>query len=153
MAKSKKEIDKEIMFNKIMPTSLKNATLIEAAAEAEPDPETIAGIAEAQKKAVHGSPVISESTVQVKGKNNDVLVNIMEYLVVEKLDSAFTKFKCCKCDKCRKDVAAIALNKLTPKYIVVDPDRITAWTALQSGTDVMTAIIQGVLQVRANPRH
>ena len=48
-----------------------------------------------------------------------VLVNLMEELVINKLDSTLDRFNCCKCDKCKKDIAALALNRLKPRYVVM----------------------------------
>lgn len=142
MAKNRREIDKETMFNKIMPSGMIGGAKAEAPAQAEPEPPL---------PRATGS-LVGEG-VNFSEKNPAILINIMEYLVVEKLDAAFAKFNCCKCDKCKKDVAAIALNKLVPKYMVTEPDKVPVWVALQNNTDVTTAIVQGILQVRAHPRH
>lgn len=82
-----------------------------------------------------------------------MIVNIMELLVDERLDEAIYKFHCCRCDKCRKDIVAITLNRLHPRYVVFDelesplvPDRKTV-------TEVAGALIKAVLAVKARPRH
>lgn len=146
MARNKREIDKEIMFNKIMPSSLLAASdpsekSVSPADGSEPAP------------AVQNPQFIGDSGVKLQKKETTILVNIVEYLVTEKLDSAFAKFNCCKCDKCKKDVAAIALNKLKPKYMVIQPDRISEVVAQQNSAEVATALVQGILQVRSHPRH
>lgn len=145
MAKNKREIDKEVMFNKIMPSNLLAAS---ETAKKEPTAD-----ATAEQSSKPSTPLFGDSGVQLQDKKNAVLVNIMEYLVIERLDAVFAKFNCCKCDKCKKDVAAIALNKLPPKYVVTDPDQIPELVAKQNGTDASAALIQGILKVRAHPRH
>lgn len=155
MPKTKREIDKEIMFQKIMPTSLRTAEPESTASPVEipAQPQIVAKPAPEPVKPSRPPTLINDSGVQFREKTSVVLVNLMEYMVVEKLDAAFDKFKCCKCDKCRKDVAAIALNKLSPKYVVTDPDKISARTEAESGSEVYTAIVQGILHVRTHPRH
>lgn len=146
MARNKREIDKEIMFNKIMPTSLL------AASDASEKVVSPAEVSE-QTPVKTNPQFIGDSGVQLQKKEHTILVNIMEYLVTEKLDSAFAKFNCCKCDKCKKDVAAIALNKLKPKYVVIQPDKVSEAVAQQNGAEVATALVQGILHVRSHPRH
>ena len=134
------------MFNKIMPSSLLSAS--DASDKAVSPDEAF------EQVPVKPNPQLTgDSGVRLRKKENTILVNIIEYLVTEKLDSAFAKFNCCKCDKCRKDVAAIALNKLKPKYMVIQPDRISEVVAQQNGAEVATALVQGILQVRSHPRH
>ena len=83
-----------------------------------------------------------------------ILVNIMEYLVIDKLDEAYEKFNnCCKCDKCRQDAAALALNKLKPKYIVVEERQIPYQIAKNNSPEVTASIVKAILQVKAHPQH
>ena len=44
--------------------------------------------------------------------------NIMEIVVEEKLDEMFKSYDGCKCDRCRADIMALALNNLQPRYAV-----------------------------------
>lgn len=151
MAKSKREIDKEIMFNKIMPSGiigkeLEGDSLVQE--QKIPRPENPVHTPEPKPNIFP-----NDSGLQFKDKEPTMVVNIMEKLVLEKLDAAFSKFNCCKCDRCKKDVAAIALNKLKPKYVVTEQNRILSYTANQPGADVTTALVQAIITVKANPRH
>lgn len=146
MTKDKREIDKEIMFNKIMPSSLRSDS-----AAAKP-PLSVQETTTEQPGAAN-SQLFGDGGVNLQNQQKPILVNIMEYLVIDRLDAVFDKFNCCKCDKCKKDVAAIALNKLPPKYVVTDPDKIPELVAKENGSDASTALIQGILKVRAHPRH
>lgn len=150
MAKSKREIDKDLMYSKIMPSGYKSAEKAPDSA-AQPEPAKVVPPPAAMTK--QASKFIRESGVQFKEKEHTILVNIMEKLVVEKLDAAFEKFNCCKCDRCKQDVAAIALNRLPPKYVVADQGALIDFVAKQTSAAVTTAIIQAILIVRANPRH
>lgn len=82
------------------------------------------------------------------------LVNKMEQLVMENLESILARFSCCKCKRCRKDIIAITMNSLPPKYVVKKPD-----TEPKEPVDVMlvndvsAAIVRAVVKVRSAPRH
>jgi len=108
MIRSKTEVDKELMYRKIMPTGNK---------ELEEDQEeygertsvfmpTAAKMADAVRRPAIPVPVSEEQEMN--------LVNLMEELVISRLDATIIRFNCCKCNKCKKDVAALALNRLPP---------------------------------------
>ena len=90
-------------------------------------------------------------------EGNGTLKNVMEELVFEKLDELMEKLGSCKCDNCRMDSAAFALNHLPPKYVVSDRgeliSRSTVMDKGQSEMDVTMAIISGVNKVMERPRH
>ncbi|MCI8441142.1 MAG: late competence development ComFB family protein [Provencibacterium sp.] len=154
MAKSKKEIDKDIMYSKIMPTGRSGSRLGPPESEEEPEQADDASPQASPLPAPAPAPAaFTPKSVQLREQSSSVVVNLMEHLVADRLDSAFKKFNCCKCDKCRKDVAAIALNKLQPKYVVTESDKIEEIVKEMAGTEVSTAIVQAVLVVRTHPRH
>ena len=44
------------------------------------------------------------------------LSNLMEETVLQKIDQIWQETYYCKCDKCKMDIAAYALNRLPPRY-------------------------------------
>ncbi len=153
MARTKKEIVKESMYNKIMPTTGKSdkaAAEPEAAAE---ETEQAAASTPVQPGSAQDNWSAQNHSGLWPGQKPLVMVNVMERLVAERLDSAFARFNCCKCERCKLDVTAIALNKLPSKYVVADRNILVELMALQGNLDVTTAIIQAILKVRDNPRH
>lgn len=85
-----------------------------------------------------------------------VLKNMMEPLVLEKIDEIIGKYDCCSCEQCRMDVASLALNHLQPKYVATRMG--TFYTrlealGLQHGADVLAAINQAVEAVKQRPQH
>ena len=44
--------------------------------------------------------------------------NYMEEVVFNHMDKVLNNMEICKCEKCRMDIAAIALNNLPTKYVV-----------------------------------
>lgn len=160
MAKSKNEIDKEIMYRKIMPTvsrPLKQSAPFTESESAAPTP-TPSGISApaAASAGVKGAVNrTSAASMQIQESRNMILVNVMEDLVLSKLDSTLARFNCCKCNKCKKDVAAVALNRLTPRYMVMKEDDAIKRKSVEEeyGSEVTSALIQAILIVKKAPRH
>ncbi len=164
MPKSKKELDKDMMFKKIMPALADN-----------PFSTLHASIEEAEAQAVARDPLFRTAGELIPQEEEDDLtklrnklfirggtvidaervatINIMEDLVLRHLDEVIEKFNCCRCDRCRRDIAAYALNRLPPKYVVADPRRIELIEREIPPKDVMNALVKAVIQVRSNPRH
>jgi hypothetical protein len=156
MARTKKEIDKDLMYKKLMPS---------APRQGNPEGST-------REKVDAGGRALSAEDAAEEAQSNrqrpaarrevgvpsldtqpTVLINVMESIVLEKLDSVLARFKCCKCDRCKKDIVALALNKLPPKYMVLMAGRPTPDIDPQTNAQVLSAMIQAVLAVRAHPRH
>lgn len=152
MAKSKNEIDKEIMYRKIMPTTAKPLHKTEDTAEASFEQT------QAAKPVTAAASIFGYSSAanrMIHESRDMVLVNVMEDLVVEKLDMTLSRFNCCKCNKCKKDIAAVALNRLPPRYMVMkenDQEKRKNEEEKYS-SEVTGAIIQAILVVKKNPRH
>jgi hypothetical protein len=150
MAKIKKAFDRESMYNKIMPTNLKKET------------ETINASEEKGEDIVENKIPKEVSIFQNKElnlikeeKNEVILYNLTEKLVLKKLDATLKKMNCCRCDRCKEDIIAISLNNLKPMYIVATKDEIRqkVHELNEMGSEVTTEVIKAVLTVRKNPRH
>ena len=62
----------------------------------------------------------------------------------------------CRCEKCRYDIAALAMNFLPPRYVVTDRGQIyTKIKALeqQFTIDIVSAITHAVKVVSSAPQH
>lgn len=147
------------MYSKIMPTGLVNAAHQGTQAEQEDTPSQAEAPGQAAPEAsplptpAPPPPAFTPASVQIREHSTASVVNLMEYLVADRLDGAFKKFNCCKCDKCRKDVVALALNQLPTKYVVAEQEEIPRLVQEISGSEVSTAIVHAVLVVRSHPRH
>lgn len=90
-------------------------------------------------------------------EGNYTLKNVMEELVFEKLDELMEKLGSCKCDNCRMDSAAYALNHLPPKYVVSERGELISRSMVmnkgQSEMDVTMAVISGINKVMEHPNH
>jgi len=82
--------------------------------------------------------------------------NYMEDCVAHTIDGILRDIKCCACEKCKCDITAIALNSLSPKYVVTRRGQL--YTKLgtlrqQFEVDIIAAITKAAVIVGRNPRH
>ncbi len=85
-----------------------------------------------------------------------ILKNMMEPLVIEKVEQTINSFDCCKCEICKLDIISYALNQLPPKYVATHIGGLYAKLATvsyQHEADVLSAINKAVKIVNQNPRH
>ncbi len=129
---NKKELYKEDMYKKLMPTQgLEN--------------EQIGSYYYGDEPPIHKNHPPSVG--------NSRYINIQEYWVKEKLDTALSKFSCCDCDRCRKEIMALSLNELPPRYIVLERDEEIPALSKQDHGVISAAIIKAVVIIKANPKH
>jgi len=84
------------------------------------------------------------------------LKNYMEEIVFTMMKKVLMDMDVCTCEKCCLDIAAIALNRLPPKYIVTEKGELysKANTLIQQfEVDVIAAITKAAIKVKENPRH
>nr|PZN04786.1 MAG: competence protein ComFB [Bacillota bacterium] len=84
------------------------------------------------------------------------LKNYMENVVFLLLDELLKEKGACTCERCRHDVAAIALNHLPPKYVVSETGEVYAKTEIlnqQFRTNAVVEILKAIEVVQKNPRH
>ncbi|MGQ9474699.1 MAG: late competence development ComFB family protein [Actinomycetota bacterium] len=83
--------------------------------------------------------------------------NYMEEVVESTLEEILAhRDDICKCDRCKMDIKALALNSLPPKYVVTDKGYVyTKVNELESQfkADVTVAVTNAMKVVRNNPRH
>jgi len=81
----------------------------------------------------------------------------MEEAVKEVLDDILSQREdVCKCDICRSDMMALALNRLPSKYVATQKGRV--YTKLeeinvQFKTDIIKEVARAVEHVKDKPRH
>lgn len=84
-----------------------------------------------------------------------VLKNFMETLVLDKLEEVIDDLNCCKCEKCRMDIASYALNRLPPKYVATYKGEVYSkydTLSVQYEADLLSAIYQAAKIVSEHPR-
>ncbi len=145
MGTSKKEINKDYLFNLLMPTA---AADLPGIASDLPEPSLVK-----QAASDRAGLAALGNAVNVRPARELVLVNLNERLVADRLDEVFEKFHCCRCDRCRQDVAALALNILPAHYVVAAPEDLPALIEKTPTKEVSSALVKAILQVKKNPRH
>ncbi|HWP50693.1 MAG TPA: late competence development ComFB family protein [Clostridia bacterium] len=194
MARSKKDIDRELMYKKILPTAMATDSITDKVARDGGMKETLpqnisaamldvsiqtpveviisspSGEGQSQKlPGVKSGAGLTEVSAGIErlpvaedvqpGIQTPVapaespLVNLMEAFVEKRLEAALKKFKCCTCERCRKDVLALTLNKLPPLYVIEGDLDIRDQHERERAAQVATALVQAVLAVKAHPSH
>ncbi|PKM74479.1 MAG: hypothetical protein CVU91_01025 [Firmicutes bacterium HGW-Firmicutes-16] len=148
MAKSKKELDKDLMFSKIMPALNSNpfssdASSDQTEAEAEASPDSLSAL---RDKIFARSPSFQEAEAIST-------INVMESLVLKNVDAVIKRFNVCSCDRCRCDICAYALNALPARYAVVQSSAIEKVEAEIPKKVIMDALIKAAIQIRSHPHH
>ncbi len=85
-----------------------------------------------------------------------VIHNYIEKMVQNLLPEVMTNADMCQCDICRKDVAAISLNNIKPRYVVSEKGALyTRLSTLeaQNEADVIAQMTRACVIVKENPRH
>ncbi|MCL1791330.1 MAG: late competence development ComFB family protein [Peptococcaceae bacterium] len=86
-----------------------------------------------------------------------MLNNYMELAVDRVMENIIDELELvCDCDRCQMDIKAIALNKLTPHYVVSDVGEVYAKTNqlfVQYEADIITELTSAGNLVGQQPRH
>lgn len=81
------------------------------------------------------------------------LVNLMEETVLNKIDQLWKQTDYCKCDECRFDVAAYALNRLPAKYVHTVEGALFhkfASSTTQTDAEITAVVYQAIQRVGEN---
>ncbi|OIQ59304.1 late competence development protein ComFB [Moorella thermoacetica] len=85
------------------------------------------------------------------------LKNYMEDCVWEMLDQVLERDpEACRCDTCRHDIVALALNQLPPRYVVREQGAIYSKITMleaQHRADIYSALTRALMIVKKAPRH
>lgn len=82
------------------------------------------------------------------------LTNLMEETVLNKIDQLWKDTEYCKCDKCRMDIAAFALNRLPAQYVQSLKGKVLYQfesTKIQPDIEVTVAVSKGIEIVGKSP--
>jgi len=85
------------------------------------------------------------------------LKNCMEEVVQDKMDIVLEQYpSCCRCEQCRSDIAALALNQLPPRYVSTRKgDVFVRVNEMSTACEVtvIQAIAKAIEIVSKNPHH
>ncbi|MDR5587842.1 MULTISPECIES: late competence development ComFB family protein [Clostridium] len=83
-------------------------------------------------------------------------INYMEIWVKECMEKLLIENDMCKCDKCKKDIFALALNNLKPYYVSTNKGEIMAKISgmyQQFETDIVIEVSKAIETVKKYPKH
>jgi len=93
----------------------------------------------------------------ITGEDNMAVVNVIEQLVWEYMDEVLaSRADICRCEICRMDIAAYALNRLKPLYAATSKGEIMCRAQLmdrQLYLDIIVMLTEAVNVVAAKPHH
>ncbi len=84
------------------------------------------------------------------------IVNIMEQIIADKLELLLADSDCCKCDDCKQDMMAFALNQVKPKYVNSKTGELFGRidsTKLQNSVDIDIAVAKAIAVIGSSPKH
>lgn len=90
-----------------------------------------------------------------------MIINYPEVAVRTLLDEVLGNYArkypdICRCERCRDDIMALALNSLPVKYVVTNQGTIitrTVYECIGGKVQVIAAITSAIQKVQKNPRH
>lgn len=86
-------------------------------------------------------------------EGNGEFVNVAERIVSAWLDEAIARVRGCQCEKCRLDVAAFALNRIAPQYVLTDELTEEALCRRKTVAETVEILYKAAFQVKTFPRH
>ncbi|MCI9078048.1 MAG: late competence development ComFB family protein [Lachnospiraceae bacterium] len=84
------------------------------------------------------------------------LTNMMEETVLTKIDQLWQTTDFCKCDQCRIDIAAYALNRLPPRYVhSLAGELIHKFDAstIQMDAEITACVYNAIVRIGEDPNH
>ncbi|MGI5979579.1 MAG: late competence development ComFB family protein [Oscillospiraceae bacterium] len=89
-------------------------------------------------------------------QNDKVLFNVMEELVRRAVDERIEAMDMCKCEICRLNACALALNALPPRYVTSKRGNMLAYVSGEMThfkSQVLVETTKALLQVKEHPLH
>ncbi|KUO50715.1 MAG: hypothetical protein APF76_15570 [Desulfitibacter sp. BRH_c19] len=87
---------------------------------------------------------------------NYLVKNTMEILVWQMVNDIVPKFpEVCRCNGCRSDIVALALNQLPPMYVATEIGEVYSKSNIlesQYRADIIGALTKAIVKVAASPR-
>ena len=85
-----------------------------------------------------------------------MMKNHMEIVVEQLADKYMAETDMCRCERCKFDVMALALNRLPAAYVVTERGELFASidaSYLQNQVDADVAVLAAIAIVKEKPRH
>ena len=82
------------------------------------------------------------------------LLNTMEERVMQSINETLPQLGYCTCNRCKADIAAYTLSRITPNYIIVqEGESAPAPTGEEDDSEILKIIVQAADIISANPNH
>lgn len=148
---------------KMQPETMIAPEPIPAEAPPEPQPTSPLPFTEAAPPAFNpaptprSSPVAAQEPAPLPNAPNTLhnLVNIAEYAIANKVDEIIERMNVCRCNLCKKDIIAAALNLVPVQYVLAEDlqgNALELYLA-ENGKEVTAALVKACIKVKTNSRH
>ncbi|MBE5993418.1 MAG: hypothetical protein E7247_13660 [Paenibacillaceae bacterium] len=117
--------------------------------------ESIAPASQTEDTPAKPEPSVTDTPTAPKASNFKYL-NVMEHVVENIARDYVGRLGGCTCEHCIADVTALTLNKLTPKYVVVEPPAASPLLNFYSSRfapQVIVELTKSCFIVKENPHH
>lgn len=117
--------------------------------------ESIAPASQTEDTPAKPEPPVTDIPTTLKASNFKYL-NVMEHVVENIARDYVGRLGGCTCEHCIADVTALTLNKLTPKYVVVEPPAASPLLNFYSSRfapQVIVELTKSCFIVKENPHH
>lgn len=97
-----------------------------------------------------------EVQVQMGVSMSTNLKNVMEDIVIAKVDEILPTLNCCTCTYCKDYIISQSLNHLPPLYVTTAKDYLLEKTNIlnnQFHVDILVAIVSSANEIKMTPRH
>lgn len=122
----------------------------------DPMVEPIQSSAPPQAEALEPSTSDTSATESTACSDDSVLINVMARLAEDKADKYIKLFGLCTCERCKRDVIALALNTLPAKYVVMPEWEFSIrfdMYANRYSSELTAELLRACKEVMDNPRH
>lgn len=90
-----------------------------------------------------------------------MIINYPELAVKELINEVLQEYArqnpgTCKCQRCKNDIMALALNNLPPKYVVTDIGKVytkAVYDQVGGKAQIIAALTSAIQRVQQHPRH
>lgn len=85
-----------------------------------------------------------------------MLKNLMEDTVLEKIDSLWPQTDYCKCERCKLDIACYSLNHLPTRYVTTNTGAVLHKfdsLTMQSDAEITACVYRAIQMVGESPNH
>ncbi|MBE5847579.1 MAG: response regulator [Lachnospiraceae bacterium] len=107
-------------------------------------------------KPLHDTFFLNRVKNTILGNQRITCNNIMEDIVGREIEKHIETYGICKCRMCKRDLLAMSLNRIKPRYVSTEKGKLISEIEKKSNDnmpDIVRVIADCALTIKKNPRH